>query len=130
MIVKDVNNLKKNNFIISLLRELCKQNISYVLIDDMSDDKKKCLELHFDKYIYRFHEISCDEIEKSFMQNPFEVLAEVSFTDRTFVDDSMTLEIDKTTKKKGKSGNKRYTKKDMRKDKNNYKTSRANYKLR
>ena len=129
MIIKDINILEKSNFITALLGELCRQNISYVLIEDSLDDNKKYLELHFDKYIYRFHEISYSEIEKSFIQSPFQMLSEVSFSENVFVDDSVALELEKT-KKKGKSGNKRYTKKDMRNDRNNYKTSRANYKLR
>lgn len=129
MIIKDINILEKGNFITVLLGELCRQNISYVLIEDIVDDNKKCLELHFDNYIYRFHEISYSEIEKSFIQNPFQVLSEVSFSENIFVDDSFALELEKT-KKKGKSGKKRYTKKDMMRDRNNYKTSKANYKLR
>ena len=129
MIIRDVNILEKSNFITSLLGELCRQNISYVLIEDIVDDNKKCLELHFDKYIYRFHEISYDEIEKSFVQNTFKALNEVSFNNNVFIDDSLMFKEEKT-KKKGKSGNKRYTRKDMMNDRNNYKTSKANYKLR
>ena len=129
MIIKDINILEKSNFITTLLGELCRQNISYVLIEGTSNDNKKYLELHFDKYIYRFHEINYKEINSDFLQSPFEVFNEVSFNNNAFVDDSLILKEEKI-KKKGKNGNKRYTKKDMRNDRNIYKTSKANYKLR
>lgn len=124
MIIKEVQILEKNNFLSSLLRELCTQNISYVLIDD-----ENYLELHFNNYIYRFYEVHFENIEKDFVKSHLQLFEESSFENCVFTDEDALLKPEKT-KKKGKSGNKRYTKKDMIRDRNNYKTSKANYKLR
>lgn len=124
MVIKEVQILDKSNFLTSLLRELCAHNISYVLIDD-----ENYHELHFDNYIYRFYEVSFGKTEENFIKSHLQLFEESSFENCVFTDEDALLKPEKT-KKKGKSGNKRYTKKDMMRDRNNYKTSKANYKLR
>ena len=122
MIVKNVYIENIDYFLEDIIRRLITNNISYVLIKE-----ELYIELHFDKYIYKFYSNMYFDFNAAFVnkdsiyKDMFNIIEINISNEQTKYADSLI-----TYKKvpKERPGFKRYTKKDIKRDKYNYKTSR------